>query len=271
MRPRPPGFTNMRLKGFREGSSVKSDIGELHKITKINPNGSVDLAAIDASGQVGQSTTIEHKAFIAKYELSTETIEIVPNWIQRRLNKTPAHIELLVKSSIHCALSFLVEEVESTKLRLIAKPRRGVFSEVKVVAQSRIVLVPDTSKVTLFEPPATAPPLSVAIGAPIDIGVKKVALLPSSATSAIAPFWWVRAVDSPDAANMTWASRSVSIAVQIGKKNTDKMVVEIPVLVNSSAVEINDELTVYRAPAVGKTKRGASTHLGATVKTPKVA
>ena len=55
------------------------------------------------------------------------------------------------------------------------------------------------------------------------------------------------------------------------QENTDKMVVEIPVLVNSSAVEINDELTVYRAPAVGKTKRGASTHLGATVKTPKVA
>lgn len=233
-------------------------------------DGSVDLAAIDASGKVGDSTVIEHKSFIGRYELSNETIEIVTNWQERRLSSTIAQKELLTKSSIQCALSFLVEEIESTKFRVVAKPKRGVFSEVKV-AQSRIVLVPDTSKVIIVEPSATAPPLAVSVNTTIDIGKKKVALLPSTAMSAIAPFWWVRVVDSPEAANMALTNRSVTIAVQAGKKNSEKIVVEVPVLVNSSPVDVDDELTVYRQPScASKTKRGASTHLGATVKTPKV-
>ena len=94
----------------------------------------------------------------------------------------------------------------------------------------------------------------------------------TTATSAIAPFSWVRAVDSPDAANMLLSSRSVTIAIQAGKKNSEKFVVNVPVLVNSAPVEVDDELTVYRQPSSGsKTKRVAATHLGATVKTPKVA
>ena len=269
----------LREKGFDVGSVVvyKDREGAM-KIVKVSTGASAMVTLQDPSG----STVLEVKLedVLEKWSLaaSAQLVEKHPGWPKARRNESVTFQLLCARGAIFMGLGSLAQQVDkffhpAEKLQIFWKPQRKVVASA-VCAPGALVLSPESLTVK-----------TVAAGQAVDGAGLQVEVSPAipdhtfwitgTATAEnVSAFWVVATTAEESKANMALAKYTVSSlvgmdyfgevplvpkqAARVGRKAPAKkpddeasaMTIHIPILVNTKALAVGDELLWYKQATV---------------------
>lgn len=235
--------------GFFVGNTVikKSD-GTVYKIAKFDGDGNVEIQLLSKDGEPGKPLSIAYGCFIVEFRVTATTFETFADWQSKMPSVQQSYIDAKIKAYVTAALAQAGAATE-TQLKIQLKPTRSVYA-VEAFSVGKLVLVPESNKMSMVQPHVFALESIVAIGK-----VKhSVWLLPAFSDTFAAVAWAVRTItaDRTGIVNMTVGKKMVTITID----DTTKVVVQVPVLTNSKKLKADDELVLlYEPVAKAKAKR----------------
>ena len=223
--------------GFACGASILDIVSQQPaKIHNISDAGDVEIVKPD-----GSQAIILHNKFLATYSLSKMSKEILSNW--KSVAGSTDFQSNTAKCRIMVALEALHAQHTDPQVQLISKPR-GIVALAKF-AKNKLILVPATNRIAIANPKVSKPANS--------LDVDNCWLLPpvfeKDSIEAV-PAWFASHTPDESAANMMLTTMAVEVEVKSKKGSTANVsaisTINVPVIVNKDAVQVNQELLLYR-------------------------
>ena len=235
-------------------------------IVDIDDASKVVCATLSADGSAGEPSTVEYDEFYNNSSPSTELIETLPGWSDKRPSSSSVYQEYTAKAAVSLAMRRLSESAASEDLlRLHLKPVRMVTTSSNI-SKGKLMTIPETMKMSMIEPQADVPTGGLAVTLPQTVCTKVLVLMPHFAKDFIVPAWAIRTSADQEKSNIEIVYRAVSIQVGSGKgagkgKDSPPMFdIRVPVFTNTKLINKDQELLIYRAPVEKKVaqKRGTA-------------
>jgi len=242
----------LQNKGFVVDTPVADQDGQIGVVKKIDIDGSV-IVCRSSSDDAADGVTVHFDEFLAKYTKTKSEIEHMQGWRQNTPMSTESYQEAITKSRIQIGLAILGQKFEPPNLRIQIKPCKSLFVEAKF-ACGKVVLVPETTRINAG-PKGSEAPVGGYLCKIKDTTQKAYCLVPLFSKTFAVPIWCIKTTGDETEANMEVQYKKVSVS-NIASKSTssDSTEFQLPVLVNTVALEEGQELIVYRPASSGKAK-----------------
>ena len=232
-------------KGFRDGSNVVHQDGRHAKLEKINEDGSVMVCL--QSGSKETRSNVAFDEFLAKYQINKCAVENFDGWMEKAPESNLQYIEAVAKSHIVAAMATLARECAKPKLRIQMKPTRGVFADATICV-GKLFLVPETQRIACVPAGSDGPSGGLQCRIAGQGCGKSFFAMPAFSNTFAAAAWAVRVSEKASDANVAISMKKVLIEYNFNKNNRS-IEVELPVIVNHSAIKKDTELVLHRPPS----------------------
>ena len=213
--------------------------------------------------QVGSTKIrVTYDRFQSAYDRSTECIEVVKGWASQRPMFNKAYVEQAIKAHIQIAVAQVGNSIPEAILIMQTKPHKAVLAG-QSYAIGKLALAFETSRVMMTKPGDQKPSNGLACTVPKELIEdhptvpldRSFFLMPMLATDFQVPAWAVRQADDDSKVNMAIKMQSITmnVSTKFGRENrSEKVVIEVPILVNTVAIADGSELFVKKPAAQPK-------------------